>query len=105
MRELLRLMRYVKPYTLRLGLSVALMAGVGFFEAMMALLIGPVFDRVLNPKADGAGIPLFRTSYLPQVDLTRFAPAFIHNVWTMVAIAILIVTTAGYLVGRKVLRW
>ncbi len=92
MRELLRLMRYVKPYALRLALSVALMAGVGFFEAMMALLIGPVFDRVLNPKADGAGIPLFRAGYLPQIDLTRFAPAFIHNVWTMVAVAILIVT-------------
>src|SRR5258708_4352816 len=94
MRELLRLMRYVKPYTLRLGLSVLLMAGVGFFEAFMALLIGPVFDRVLNPKTDASSIPLFRNNFLPQFDLAhvlqRMLP--VHNIWTMVAVAILIVT-------------
>src|SRR5207249_4801318 len=93
MRELLRLMRYVRPYTWRLAISVALMAGVGFFEAATALLIGPVFDRVLNPKSDAAGILLFKIPYVNySVDLYQFLPGFIHNVWTAVALAILTVT-------------
>ena len=55
---------------------------------MVALLIGPIFDRVLNPAAPNTPVPLFtdpvfhHTLYLNQI-----VPAWIHNVWTMVAFA------------------
>jgi subfamily B ATP-binding cassette protein MsbA len=100
MRELLRLMRYARPYMARLLSSVALMSGVGFFEAATVLLIVPIFDRVLNPQADGKGVPLFtipKTHY--QVDLAHFMPN-VHNVWTMVAVAILVVS-----IGKAVFEY
>src|SRR6266404_2051904 len=93
MRELLRLMRYTRPYTLRLLFSVALMSGVGFFEAATALLIVPIFDRVLNPQSSGQGVLQFTIPYIHySIDLSRFLPSSIHNVWTMVAVTILTVT-------------
>jgi subfamily B ATP-binding cassette protein MsbA len=92
MRELLRLMRYVRPYAMRLGLSVALMAGVGFFEAVTVLLIKPIFDKVLTPDADATSVLLFQIDKPIhfQFDFARLLPGFIHNVWTTVAAAILI---------------
>jgi len=93
MRELWRLMRYVRPYSWRLAFAVLLMAGVGVFEALTALLIGPVFDRVLNPQADGQSILLVTVPYLNYaLDLRNFVPAVLHNVWTVVAVAIFAVT-------------
>src|SRR5258706_2236752 len=93
MRELWRLMRYVRPYSWRLAFAVLLMAGVGVFEALTALLIGPVFDRVLNPQADGESIRLVTVPYIKYVvDLRNYVPAGLHNVWTVVAVAIFAVT-------------
>jgi subfamily B ATP-binding cassette protein MsbA len=85
-----RLLRFVRPYYAPLLLSVFLMAVVGAAQGFMAVLIGPVFDRVLKPDSPDSLVPLFtipgfhRTVYLQDV-----LPADIHNVWTMVAIAIL----------------
>jgi len=95
MRELLRLMRYVRPYALRLGLSVALMAGVGFFEAITVWLIRPIFDYVLNPHSDGARALIFKIDFASihiETDLARFLPSYIHNVATLVGLTILIAT-------------
>lgn len=68
------------------------MAIVGAAQASLALLIRPIFDRVLNPKSPEAAIPLFS---LPQlgisIHLDSLFPSAISNVWTMVAIGILIV--------------
>ena len=49
MNELRRLLRYVRPYLAPLLFSVILMALVGAAQGFTALLITPVFDRVLNP--------------------------------------------------------
>jgi len=92
MRELGRLLRFSRPYTPYLIFSVLLMACVGAAQALTALLIGPIFDRVLNPASAEAPvllvtIPIFRH----QVFLSDLMPASIHNVWTMVAIGILAV--------------
>ena len=93
MRELLRLLRYVRPYALRMAASVLLMAGVGVFEAITALLIVPVFDRVLNPRSGGRGVLLVTIPYWNYpVDLAAFVPSWIHNVWTVVAVSVLTVT-------------
>jgi ATP-binding cassette, subfamily B, bacterial MsbA len=92
MSELGRLLRYSRPYTPHLVVSVVLMACVGASQAAMALLIGPVFDRVLNPTSADAPVPLLKLPVIQrQLFLNDFMPASIHNVWTMVAIGILAV--------------
>jgi subfamily B ATP-binding cassette protein MsbA len=85
----LRLLRLVRPYSAPLLLSVVLMAGVGAAQALMALLIGPVFDRVLQPDSPESPIPLATIpGFHHRLYLHDFVPASIHNVWTMVAVAI-----------------
>ncbi len=85
-----RLLRYVRPHLAPLLLSVVLMALVGASQGFMALLIGPIFDRVLQPDAPDTPKPLFTIPLFHQkIYLQQFMPASIHNVWTMVAIAIL----------------
>jgi subfamily B ATP-binding cassette protein MsbA len=90
MKELFRILRFVRPYTLPLIASVIFMAGVGAMQALTALLIGPVFDRVLNPTAGNAPVRLIsfagRDLYLHQL-----APSWFHNVWSTVAFGILLV--------------
>ncbi len=90
MRELRRLLHYSRPYTAPLLLSVILMALVGLMQALTALLIGPIFDRVLNPASAEARVMLYEIpGFGYQIYLDDFMPAQIHNVWTMVALAIL----------------
>jgi hypothetical protein len=51
-----------------------------------------IFDRVLNPASVDAPVLLIRIPVLNYpIYLDNLAPAFIHNVWTMVAAAILVV--------------
>src|SRR5947208_17196988 len=72
--------------------SVMLMACVGAAHAMMAFLIGPVFDRVLNPASPDTPVLLFTIPVFNRgVYLNNLIPSGlgIHNVWTMVAIGIL----------------
>jgi subfamily B ATP-binding cassette protein MsbA len=91
-KNLFRLFHYARRYMPTLLLSVVLMAIAGFSEAAVPILVGPIFDRVLNPAS-----PDQRVSLLPRpilghnLYLDQIVPFDIHNVWTMVAIAILIV--------------
>lgn len=92
MKNLGRLLWFVRPYFPLLLLSVVLMAMAGAAHAAMAILIGPVFDRVLNPASPEAPIELFRlpgTTYV--LNLQHLAPEWVHNVWTTVAMAIVVV--------------
>src|ERR1700682_385924 len=92
MRELARLLRYSRPYIPHLSASVVLMACVGAAQALTALLIGPIFDRVLNPGSAEAPVLLFTIpGWKHQVYLNDLMPVSIHNVWTMVAVGILAV--------------
>jgi subfamily B ATP-binding cassette protein MsbA len=92
MSELGRLLRFSRPYTAYLVLSVLLMACVGAAQALTALLIGPIFDRVLNPASAEAPVLLATIPILRhKVYLSDLMPASIHNVWTMVAAGILAV--------------
>jgi len=92
MSELGRLLRFSRPYTPYLVLSVLLMACVGAAQALTALLIGPIFDRVLNPASADAPVLLATIPVLRhKVYLSDLMPATIHNVWTMVAVGILAV--------------
>ena len=101
MSDLLRLIRLVRPYRLYLIGGIILMIGVGFFEAFAALLIGPVFDRVLDPQAPDSTVRLFTIPYLREtVYLDRLLPEWVHNVWTVVAIFIV-----GVTVGKAVCEY
>jgi len=89
MKELARLLRYSRPYLAHLSASVVLMMIVGAAQGLTALLIGPIFDRVLNPQSADApvAIPIFHRTIL----LSRIVPIPLHNVWSLVAAAILLV--------------
>ncbi|MBA3915108.1 MAG: ABC transporter ATP-binding protein, partial [Acidobacteriales bacterium] len=93
MRQLIRLLRYVGRYWFQLGASVVLMAAVGLLDAFRVLLIGPIFDRVLNPGTAGRELSLFR---LPGTDhtvsLQQFVPSHFQNPWTIVAFALVMAT-------------
>lgn len=92
MTELRRLIHFVKPYWPPLLVSVFLMAIAGAAHAAMAVLIGPIFDRVLDPASPDRPVELFRLPWTGQpVLLQHFFPEAIHNVWTLVACAILAV--------------
>jgi subfamily B ATP-binding cassette protein MsbA len=92
MTELLRLLAYARRYWASLAASVVLMAAAGGSTAMMALLIGPIFDRVLNASAANTPVLLYTDPvFHHHFYLSNFVPSSIHNVWTMVAFAIVAV--------------
>jgi len=93
MRRLNRLLRYVRPYWFFLLVSVISMALVGALDAFRVLLFGPIFDRVLKPASSGAGplsipIPFSHKA----LELGTFVPEHFHNVWTIVAFALVVST-------------
>jgi subfamily B ATP-binding cassette protein MsbA len=68
------------------------MAVAGGTQGVLALLIRPIFDRVLNPAAPDTRAPLLPHPFLHhQIYLDQIVPSRISNVWTMVAFAILAV--------------
>jgi subfamily B ATP-binding cassette protein MsbA len=95
-RQLARLVRYLLAYLWQFLPAVLLMAMVGLLDAFRLLLIGPIFDRVLNPASQGSPIRLFS---IPGTDRTLFlqqlVPSHFRNPWTVVAVA---------LVGATVLK-
>jgi subfamily B ATP-binding cassette protein MsbA len=92
MREFGRLLRYSHRYIPHLLASVVLMACVGAAQGLTVLLIRPIFDRVLNPQSAEAPVALFTVPlWKHTIYLESFMPANVRNVWTMVALAILLV--------------
>jgi subfamily B ATP-binding cassette protein MsbA len=92
MKELVRLLRYVRRYVPVLLVSIALMAGVGAAQGLVPLLLGVVFDRVLNPVAGNSPVALFTVPFTKfTLTLNDFIPVWIHNVWTMIGTTILVV--------------
>jgi subfamily B ATP-binding cassette protein MsbA len=92
-RQLARLLSYLVAYLWQFIPSVFLMAMVGLLDAFRVLLIGPIFDRVLNPAAQGRTIQLFK---LPGSDrgllLQQLIPSHFQNPWTAVAFALVAAT-------------
>ena len=90
MRQLTRLLGYMRPYFLPFAVSVLLLAAVGALGAFPFLLLGPIIDRVLTRSASGQGIALFQvpgTHY--TVDLQKFIPSYWHNPLSVVAVALI----------------
>src|SRR5664280_1984056 len=93
MRQLKPLLHYLRPYWFQVGISVVLLAAVGLLQAFRLLLIGPVFQRVLNPSISNQGIALFRIPGTHYVfHLQALVPDKLHNDWTVVAFALVVST-------------
>lgn len=92
MKDLGRLLAYSRPYTPHLLASVLLMAYVGAAQAMLALLIKPVFDRVLAPGDTLEAVELVTIPWTGHtIYLDQLVPPAIGGTWWMVAFAILMV--------------
>ena len=91
MSELLRLLRYTRPYAGPLSVSVVLMAIAGAMHAMTALLIKVIFDRGLDPRTGNDPVVLIQILGHPLYLQDLVPTSLIHNVWTMMAVFILVV--------------
>jgi subfamily B ATP-binding cassette protein MsbA len=86
-----RLLSYVRPYSFRLAVGVVLLAFVALAEGAVALLIVPIFDRVLSPTSSDSNVLLFKVPFGgPALYVNHLFPHSIHNVWTVVSISLLI---------------
>jgi subfamily B ATP-binding cassette protein MsbA len=89
--EILRLLRYLRPYTPQLGLGIVLMLVMGALEGLVALAIRPAVDVVLNPSTPMQSLPLFTIPHMHYtLDLRAFAPSLVHNVVNVFAISLLL---------------
>jgi ATP-binding cassette, subfamily B, bacterial MsbA len=89
--QLKRLLSYTQPYGVRLGLGVILVALVAAAEGLVALMIVPAVEYVLDPTKVSASLPLVTLPWNDHVIyLDRFFPANIHNVGTIFAIALFV---------------
>jgi ATP-binding cassette, subfamily B, bacterial MsbA len=90
MRQLTRLMGYIRPYSLQFAVSVLLMAAVGALDAFRVLLLGPIIDKVLNPSSPGRDLPLFPIPGSHNwVYLQQFIPSYWGNPLSVVAVALI----------------
>ena len=90
MTELLRLLSYARRYTVHLLGAVILMVLAGAASGMMALLVGPILYRVLDVHAADEPVALYTVPIFNRtIYLSDLFPATWHNVWTMVAFAII----------------
>ena len=90
--QMKRLLAYVRPYRISMVLGVIFLAASGVCEAIIALMIRPIIDRVLTPSAPDSNVLLFTFPHHgPAVYLNRFFPHSIHNVWAVVSISMLVV--------------
>jgi subfamily B ATP-binding cassette protein MsbA len=89
MKELLRLLSYARRYWVHLLGSVLLMAIAGAAQGTLALLVRPIFDRVLTAEPSQGMTPLLAKPVLGhQFYLEQFVPLHGRTVWTMVAFAL-----------------
>jgi subfamily B ATP-binding cassette protein MsbA len=92
MKELLRLFGYARRYTGHLAASVVLMAVAGSGTGLMALLIGPLLYRVIDVHAIENRIQLYKDPlFHHQFYLDQIVPASLHNVFNLVAFAMMAV--------------
>jgi subfamily B ATP-binding cassette protein MsbA len=89
MKDVLRLASYSRRYWPLMGLSVVLMAVMGLMTSVRVLLIKEV-ARILQPSADAGPEKLFSVFH-HDIYLEQFFPASIHNIFTIFAIAVVVV--------------
>src|SRR5262249_54205097 len=92
MKELLRLVGKARRYSGQLAGAVILMAAAALATAMMALLVGPILYRVLDPKVSSDPILLYTDPVCHhRFYLNDLVPSSIHNTGTMIMLAVFVV--------------
>ena len=90
MKELLRLLSYARRYSFRIAASVILMAVAGAAQGTLALLVRPIFDRVLTPvRATGMTPLLAKPVFGHMLYLEKMVPLHGRSIWFMVAFALI----------------
>lgn len=90
MKQILRLLSYLRPYLLFFFGSVLLMATVGLMAALRVLLVRPIFDKVLQPDAPTDDLLRFKVAQLhTELNLHFLVPSHFHNAWTVIAYALI----------------
>jgi subfamily B ATP-binding cassette protein MsbA len=90
MNELLRLLAYARRYTFHIVGAVVLMAIAGAAQGTLALLVRPIFDRVLTAARPEGLTPLFaRPIFGHQLYLEHLVPLHGRSIWFMVAFALI----------------
>jgi ATP-binding cassette, subfamily B, bacterial MsbA len=89
--QMKRLFGYLRPYSLRFGLGVLLVAFVALAEGTIPLMIKLAVDYVLKPSAASSQLPLITIPWNGRTFfLNDFFPPRIHNVWTVFAITLVV---------------
>ena len=89
--EIRRLLRYVRPHSIRLVAGILLLAVVALADGLIALMVIPAVDVVLNPRTTTQKLALIRLPHGPTLYLNSFFPASIHYVWTVFAISLVVI--------------
>jgi subfamily B ATP-binding cassette protein MsbA len=90
--QLKRLLAYVRPYVVRLSTGIFLLAIVALAEGLVALMIKPAVDYVLDPSVVSSALPLGKIPFTDHtVYLNTFLPPGFHNVKTIFAITLLMI--------------
>ena len=105
--QLKRLLSYVRPYSFRLLIGVVLVAIVALAEGIIALMVRPAVDYVLDPAVFASALPLGTIPFTNRVVyLNEFLPASFHNVKTIFALTLLMIfavkAVAEYLGGTQI---
>jgi subfamily B ATP-binding cassette protein MsbA len=90
--DLRRLLGYARPYRWLVAGAIALLCLVGMAEGLIALMIRPLFDQVLDPKVAGSQIKLLTIPYFDHtIYLNSFLPSSVKYVWSVFAIALCLI--------------
>lgn len=92
LEEIKRLLRYVRPHLVRLFAGAFLLGVVGLAEGVIALMVIPAVDVVLNPHTTEQKLVLLQWPHSGRaIYLNSFFPHSIHFVWTVFSISLLVV--------------
>ena len=90
MKELARLLGYARKYWEHLLASVVLMAIAGAAQGLLAMLLRPIIDVVLQPEPAAGPTPLLaRPIFGRQLYLEQLVPVEGRSVWTMIAFVLI----------------
>jgi subfamily B ATP-binding cassette protein MsbA len=90
--DLRRLLGYARPYRWLIAAAIGLLCVVGAAEGAIALMIKPLFDRVLDPQMVGGQLKLLTIPYFNHtIYLNSFLPSSVKYVWSVFAIALCLI--------------
>jgi subfamily B ATP-binding cassette protein MsbA len=109
LKDFSRLFKYALPYLPALFASIFLMTIVGLSQGIQVKLIPFIFDRVLDPQSPDTPAKLFEIPHTQyKLYLNDFFPPQVHNIFTLVALSILLCYLAkgvcDYL-GNYLVNW